>query len=150
MHDFDFLHGTWRVTHRKLRERLTGSGDWLTLTGPSECRPVLRGIGNIDRITLDGNDEWEGMTWRLFDLKERCWRIHWSDTSTGRLDPPLTGTFDGGTGVFYGYDTHDGTPVRVRFIWRSIDESHARWEQAFSADGGGTWEVNWIMDFTRT
>jgi hypothetical protein len=24
-----------------------------------------------------------------------------------------------------------------------------RWEQAYSADGGKTWETNWIMEFTR-
>ena len=25
----------------------------------------------------------------------------------------------------------------------------AHWEQAFSPDGGKTWEVNWVMEFSR-
>ena len=25
----------------------------------------------------------------------------------------------------------------------------ARWEQASSADGGNTWETNWILEFQR-
>jgi hypothetical protein len=24
-----------------------------------------------------------------------------------------------------------------------------RWEQAYSADGGKTWETNWTMEFSR-
>jgi hypothetical protein len=34
--------------------------------------------------------------------------------------------------------------------WTSAGPDAARWEQAFSADGGKTWETNWIMDFTRS
>jgi hypothetical protein len=37
----------------------------------------------------------------------------------------------------------------MRFIWSRIGPTSARWEQAFSADGGASWEMNWIMDFTR-
>lgn len=51
-------------------------------------------------------------------------------------------------GIFFGDDVHEGRPVRVRFIWRSADGT-AQWEQAFSPDGGTTWETNWVMDFTR-
>jgi hypothetical protein len=149
LHDFDFLHGTWRVVHRKLRERLAGCEEWLTLHGTAEVRPVLRGLGNIDRFTFDG-DDFEGMTLRLFDLEAQRWSIHWSDTRRGRLDPPLYGTFENGTGTFYGDDTHSGHPIRVRFLWRDLGPAAASWEQAFSADEGQTWETNWTMQFTRT
>ena len=40
-------------------------------------------------------------------------------------------------------------PIRVRFIWSGIVAQRARWEQAFSEDGGITWETNWVMDFKR-
>lgn len=146
-HDFDFLHGRWSVAHRRLRERLTGSSEWLTLTGTAVVRPVLRGVGNVDRFTFDG-EEYEGLTLRLFDLDTQVWTIHWADSRTGRLDPPLAGRFAEGVGLFFGDDTHAGRPVRVRFIWRSTP-SGPRWEQAFSVDDGQTWETNWIMEFTR-
>jgi hypothetical protein len=54
-----------------------------------------------------------------------------------------------GRGEFYGDDTHDGKPVRVRFIWSGITADSAHWEQAFSVDDGGTWVTNWHMDLTR-
>jgi hypothetical protein len=147
--DFDFLHGTWRVEHRRLRARLAGCDEWVTLHGGAECRPVLRGIGNIDRFTFDDFDR-EGMTLRLFDLETKQWSIHWADTTGGRLDPPLYGTFEHGVGTFYGDDTHAGRPVRVRFLWRDLGPCSASWEQAFSPDGGATWETNWTMAFMRT
>lgn len=144
--DFDFLHGRWRVAHRKLRERLTGCTDWLTFNGTAEVRPALCGVANVDRCTFDGYEH-EGMTVRLFDVDTQVWTIHWADSRTGRLDPPLAGTFENGIGTFFGDDVHDGRPVRVRFLWRAI--GMPRWEQAFSADGGRSWETNWIMEFER-
>jgi len=53
-------------------------------------------------------------------------------------------------GEFFGDDLHDGIPVRVRFRWTGISANTARWEQAFYADVGNTWETNWTMSFTRT
>lgn len=177
--DFDFLHGRWRVHHRKLKERLTGCTEWLTLTGTAECHPVLRGLGNVDRLaifdprhpersegsgggggamsvppgpprslaTFGMTGDYEGLTVRLFDLARQVWTIHWADSRTGRLDPPLEGRFEDGRGIFFGDDQHEGRPVRVRFIWNA--GRTPRWEQAFSTDGGATWETNWIMDFER-
>jgi quinol monooxygenase YgiN len=40
--------------------------------------------------------------------------------------------------------------ILVRFHWTSPVPDAARWEQAFSADGGRSWETNWIMEFTRS
>jgi hypothetical protein len=66
------------------------------------------------------------------------------------LEPPVVGRFAGGRGDFYGDDTHDGTSIRVHFIWSQITPTSARWEQEFSADGGRTWEANWIIELSRT
>jgi hypothetical protein len=30
-----------------------------------------------------------------------------------------------------------------------VDTPAPRWEQAFSADGGETWETNWVMEFAQ-
>ena len=144
--DFDFFHGRWQVAHRKLRERLAGCDDWLTFNGAAECHPVLQGLGNVDSCTFEGQEH-EGMTLRLFDLEKELWTIHWADSRFGRLDPPLAGGFEDGVGLFFGDDTHEGRPVRIRFIWTAGAEP--RWEQAFSADNGATWETNWIMSFRR-
>ncbi|HEX6087565.1 MAG TPA: hypothetical protein VF266_23740 [Thermoanaerobaculia bacterium] len=134
--------------HRRLRERLAHCDEWITVHGSADVRPVLGGLGNIDSFTFDDFDR-EGMTLRLFDLETKQWSIHWADTTRGKLDPPLYGTFENGVGTFYGDDTHAGQPVRVRFLWRDLGPEAASWEQAFSADGGATWETNWTMALTR-
>ncbi|WP_422844623.1 hypothetical protein [Acidovorax sp. M2(2025)] len=84
------------------------------------------------------------------------WSIYWLDNATGGLNPatgllrpPVVGGFRNGVGVFEGDDTCDGRPVRVRFEWSQTHTGAPRWQQAFSADHGATWEVNWVMQFTR-
>jgi hypothetical protein len=146
--DFDFLHGEWRVAHRRLRRRLAGCQEWDRLDGTMRCWPILGGIGNIDEFVLPALNV-RGATLRLFDLADRRWALHWSSTVTGRLDPPLYGTFRDGVGEFHGEDVFDGVPIRVRFLWDEISDGHCRWQQAFSHDGGATWETNWVMELDR-
>ena len=38
---------------------------------------------------------------------------------------------------------------RPRFVITPIDANTIQFQQAFSADGGRTWEVNWIATDTR-
>ena len=46
-------------------------------------------------------------------------------------------------------DYKRGPGLLVRFLWSDISDRTCRWEQAFSPDGGTTWEVNWIMESQR-
>jgi hypothetical protein len=148
MHDFDFLHGRWHVRNRRLRRRLVSCDEWDEFPATSTVMPLFDGAGNIDEIDF-GPGQARGLTLRLFDPEARTWSLHWTTSATGRLFPPIVGTFNGGVGTFYGDDTEGGQPVRVRFVWSGISATTARWEQAFSTDGGQTWETNWIMEFTR-
>jgi hypothetical protein len=61
----------------------------------------------------------------------------------------MIGRFENGVGIFFADETFRGQPIKVRFLWSRITPTSARWEQAFSPDGGKSWETNWEMDFTR-
>jgi hypothetical protein len=147
-HDFDFLFGTWRVQHRRLRQRLAGSDQWDESEGWARCAPILGGVGNFDQIGVPAADT-VGATLRLFDAAAAQWSIHWSSSRTGRLEPVMIGTFRDGVGTFYGADVHAGARITVRFIWDDIGPSAARWSQAFAPAGTDDWETNWVMSFVR-
>ncbi|HET8727846.1 MAG TPA: hypothetical protein VFO41_10075 [Alphaproteobacteria bacterium] len=148
VHDFDFLFGRWTVTNRRLTQRLADSDEWEEFSGAFHCEPRLGGIANVDEMAVLAKG-FSGMALRLFDVGQREWSIYWIDSRDGRLQPPVTGRFRNGRGEFQGNDVDEGRPVRVRFVWSDITGDSARWEQAFSTDGGRTWETNWIMEFTR-
>ena len=146
--DFDFLVGQWHVAHRYLASRLSGSDDWGESSGLATSRTYFNGTISTDEFHFPSVGS-RGFALRLFDPKSKLWSIYWVSSRDGKLQPPLHGTFSNGIGEFYGDDIHDGQPIRVRFIWSDITDRSARWEQAFSADGGKTWEVNWVMSFRR-
>ncbi len=152
VHDFDFFVGRWRVHHRRLQERLANSHDWIEFEGTSVAQTLLAGYGNIDDNVLElPGDPYRAVTLRAFDVKTGLWSIWWLDgrSPKGPLDPPVRGTFKEGVGTFFADDTFDGKPIRVRFIWSRIAPASCHWEQAFSPDGGKTWETNWEMTFVR-
>lgn len=145
---FDFLHGDWSVRHERLRSRLTGSGDWERFGGTVRVWPILGGLGNFDENVIElPSGPYAACTLRLYDAISGLWSISWIDGRDPVPGPPLMGTFEDGVGTFRGTDAHDDRPVEVRFLWSRTDGLWPRWEQAFSADGGGSWETNWIMDF---
>jgi hypothetical protein len=149
--DFDFFIGDWRVHHRRLKERLAGCREWVEFEGTSTARKILGGFGNIDDNVLDLPDgAYRAATLRAFDPATGLWSIWWLDgRRPHRLDVPVVGRFDSGTGLFYADDALNDVPIKVRFTWFAFDADTARWEQAFSDDGGNTWETNWTMDFVR-
>ncbi|HUY75570.1 MAG TPA: DUF1579 domain-containing protein [Ktedonobacterales bacterium] len=148
--DFDFFMGTWNVHHQKLRERLRGSTSWEEFDSVCVARKILGGRGNMDEITMERpTGRVMGMTIRLYNPETRLWSIHWMDSVTGTVQAPMIGRFEQGRGEFYDREVFEDKCIISRFIWTVISENACRWEQAFSADGGKTWETNWIMDNTR-
>jgi hypothetical protein len=148
MQDFEFLYGQWLVRNRRLRQRLVGCNDWDVFDSMQRCWPLLDGLGNVDEFVCDDCGPL-GATLRFFDPQSRRWTLHWVSSRDGALQPPVQGAFRGPVGEFYGEDEVNGKPVLVRYLWTRADPEAPRWEQAFSADGGASWETNWVMEFSR-
>lgn len=148
--DWAWLAGSWKVRHRRLKSRLTGSTEWQEFDGTCVNWPLMGGAANVDdnAIELPAGD-YHGVGVRCYDPERRQWGIWWIDSRHARMEPPVWGGFKDGVGTFIGEDTHDGTPVTAMFRWSAITPTSAHWEQAFSTDGGKNWESNWHMDFTR-
>jgi hypothetical protein len=151
-HDFDFLIGSWRVHHHRLKERLAGSHDWVDFEGTSRLEMTMAGAGTVDDNWLDlPGGAYRAVGIRAYDPKTGLWSVWWLDgrNPQGPLDPSLRGRFENGVGIFTGDDVFNGKPIKVRYIWSRITPTSAHWEQAFSPDGGKSWETNWVMDLTR-
>ena len=150
-HDFDFLMGAWKVRHRRLKERLLGCQDWERFDGETRVWPLLDGRGNVDDNLLHlPSGPYRAVSLRAFDEAAQQWSIWWLDgRQPHQLDPPVVGGFADGVGEFQCDDELRGQPIRVRFRWTGTSGLSPRWEQAFSADGGRSWEINWEMDFER-
>ena len=149
--DFDFIIGSWKIHNRFLNGRLRGSTEWIEFDATYFMEPLLNGLGNMDRYcaTRDGR-EVHGITLRLLNPVTGEWSLYWADTvRAGSLQPPMIGKFQSNVGEFFGDEEVDGRKVLCRFLWVKDDGGSPRWEQAFSADNGATWETNWIMTFTR-
>lgn len=152
VHDFDLFFGTWHVRHRRLKERLAGSTEWVEFDGTQEMRPLLGGQGNFTDNVLNMPDgAYRAVTLRAFDPKTKTWAIWWLDgRKPHTIEVPLIGRFEDGGGAFYADDKVNGKPIRIRYLWSKITPDSRQWEQAFSPDGGNRWETNWVAQFTRT
>jgi hypothetical protein len=145
-HDFDWELGRWRTDIRLLAEPLSESEDvWLHFDGTSRVRPLSDGRANVVELDVSGPaGRIEGMNLRLYEPQNERWSLTFVNVRDGLLTPSVYGGFDGKVGTFYGDDQLDGRPIKVRFVITRQGRDTARFEQAFSEDGGITWETNWI------
>lgn len=150
--DFDFLYGRpWHVHNRRLQQRMADSKTWVEFDANDEFAPLPGGIGNEEHYRTDFWKGYVGIGLHMYNRKAATWSLYWVDNHAlpGVLQPPVSGSFSNGTGIFEGPDESEGKPITVRFTWKNLGKDHAAWEQAFSADRGKSWETNWTMDFTR-
>lgn len=149
-HGFDFEVGSWKIHLSRLKDRLEGSKTWVEFDGTSVTRKVWGGRANLEEFETDSQTgHIEGLTLRLYNPQSRQWSIYWANGTDGLLGQPMVGEFKDGRGEFYDQELWKGRAVYVRFIWSNLTTNTPHFEQAFSDDGGKTWEVNWVTNQTR-
>jgi len=149
-HDFDFNIGAWKSHIRRLQHPLTGSKEWIDVNGTVTVSKVWQGRANLEEIEADGpTGHLEGLTLRLYNPESRQWYLYWANSQGGTLGAPNVGEFKNGRGEFYSQDQFNGRTVLVRQIYSDITQNSYHFEQAFSDDGGKTWEANWVASLTR-
>jgi hypothetical protein len=149
-HDFDFEIGNWKTHLRRRLHPLSGSNTWVEYEGTTVVRKILNGAANLVELVADGPaGHFEGMNLRLYNPESRQWSLNFANRNSGTFGQPTIGEFKNGRGEFYDQETLNGRAILVRFVISDITPDSCRFEQAFSDDGGKTWEVNWIATDTR-
>jgi hypothetical protein len=150
-HDFDFEIGTWKTHLKRLKNPLSGSTTWVEYEGTTVVRKVWDGRANLVELVADGPaGHFEGLNLRLYNPQSRQWSLNFANSNGGTMTPPTIGEFKNGRGEFFNQDTLNERSILVRFVISDITPNSCRFEQAFSDDGGKTWEINWIAVDTRT
>jgi hypothetical protein len=149
-HDFDFEFGEWTIRLSRLERPLSGSTTWVDYEGTSVVRRVWNGRANLGELDVTGPaGRIAGLSLRLYNPQSRQWNISWANSSNGTLGPPMVGEFRNGRGEFFNQELLNGRAIYVRFVFSDITPRSFRFEQAFSDDGGKTWETNWKATFTK-
>jgi len=151
--DFDFLIGDWKAHVRRLPDRLNGSTTWIEYEGTSSHQKLFGGPANLEEFKVESRDgalKIHAQTLRLYNLESRQWSIYLVDAAQGTIGlPPVVGEFRDGIGEFYDQELYKGRAIYVRYQWFDVSPTACRMQQSFSADGGRSWEVNWICELSR-
>lgn len=149
-HDFDFEFGSWKTHLRRRLHPLTGSNTWVEYDGTTVVHKVWNGRANLIELEVDGKaGHLEGLSLRLYNPDSHQWSLNFSNSAAGTMSQPTIGEFKDGRGEFYDQEPFNGRAILVRFVISDLTPDSCHFEQAFSDDGGKTWETNWIATDTR-
>jgi len=150
-HDFDWEFGTWATHVRVLRNPLSPeTPTWAEYEGTSIVHPLCDGRANLVELDVTGPaGRIQGVSLRLYVAEARQWSLNFAGMADGLLTAPTIGEFADRRGEFHGADTLHGRAILVRFVILDVTDDSARFEQSYSADGGRTWQLNWIATDKR-
>lgn len=147
---FDFDFGTWKMNIARRVHPLTGSTTWTAMEGTTTVRKVWNGRANLAEVEADGPiGHLELLALRLYNPDSKQWSIAFATSRVGVLGTPSIGDFKNGRGDFYDEELYNGKSIYVRFTIYPTTANSVHSEQAFSSDGGKTWEVNWRNSYSR-
>ena len=149
--DFDFEIGSWKTHLRRLTHPLSGSTMWAEYDGSTVVRKVWNGAANLVELDVSGPAGHIGaLSLRLYDQASHQWNLNFANRAVGQMSlPPTVGAFKEGRGKFFDEEEFNGRRILVRFVIFNITATSCQFEQAYSDDGGKSWEVNWIATDTR-
>jgi hypothetical protein len=149
-HDFDFNLGNWRSHIRRMKNPLSGSSEWTDLEGTVAVRKVWDGRAQLEEIEADGpSGHWEAATFFLYNPEARQWSQNYVNGHDGMLRVPMIGEYRNGKVELFDQETYKGRSILLRATWSEIKPDSHRYEEAFSDDGGRTWETNIVATLTR-
>lgn len=149
-HDFDFEFGTWKTHVERRVHPLSGSDEWASYDGTSVVRKVWDGRANLLELEVDGPaGHLELLSLRLYNPQSHQWSLNVASSRGGTLGVPTIGEFKNGRGEFIDQETFNDRFILVRFVISPMGPDTYRFEQAFSDDGGKTWEMNWVATDVR-
>jgi hypothetical protein len=148
--DFDFEIGTFKSHSTRLLNPLTGSTKWTETDGTTVVNRFWGGRGNLAEVHIEppfGPIDFLALRW--YNPTGHQWFLTFANAANGTLGVPLAGVFNNGRLDLYDAEPMDGKQILVHFaIWPTSMDTGAS-EQAFSVDGGQTWEVNYKTRYTR-
>jgi hypothetical protein len=148
--DFDFEIGTWKTELKRLQHPLTGSSSWVEYSGTTVVSKVWNGRANLVELDVTGpSGHIEALSLRLYNKEAHQWSLNFCGMGSGVISQPTLGQFENGRGEFYDQETYNGRAILVRFVISDIKANSCHFEQSFSADGGKTWELNWVATDIR-
>ncbi len=151
-HDFDFEIGNWQTHLKRLQHPLSGSTTWIEYNGTTSVKKIWSGRANLVELEVDqvgATSHIEALSLRLYNPDSHQWSLNFASSAGGTMAQPTIGEFKDGRGEFYDQESFNGRSILVRFVITQLSKDAAHFEQAFSSDGGKTWEVNWVADDTR-
>jgi hypothetical protein len=151
--DFDFLVGSWKIHLKRLVQPEHGAKEWVDLDGTVVCRQIFDGRAQVEEFNVQSADKKmhiQGLATRFYNPTSHQWSIWWANAKDGAMSPPpVVGEFKNGRGEFYDQDVVNGRFVFTRFVWTATTTKSPHFEQSVSADGGKSWELNWVTDQTK-
>ncbi len=149
-HDFDFEIGTWKSHISRRLHPLTGSTTWVEMEAIVVVRKVWNGRANLMELEADSpTGHLEELNLRLYNPLSHQWSFNFANSKDGTLTPTMIGKFKNGRGEFIDQEPFNGKTILVRHVFMDITPDSHHFEQAFSDDGGKTWEPNFIATLTR-
>lgn len=149
-HDFDWDIGTWKIHAKRRLHPLTGSTTWVEYNGTDVVSKIWDGRANLGQVEADGPlGHLELLTLRLYNPEARQWSMNIASSAVGVLNVPSVGEFKNGTADFVDQEVYNGRTILLRFGVSVTSPTTCRFIQSFSADGGKTWEENFVVDETR-
>jgi hypothetical protein len=150
-HAFDWEFGDWKINIKRLKNPLSGSTTWTDLSATVSQRKIWDGRANLAEVVTDGpNGRLEFLALRLYNPQTNQWTLNFASSNSGIFNVPMFGEFKNGVGVFYDQEPFNDRAILVRFTFAAATSNSGRTdEQAFSNDGGKTWEINWVNDYKK-